>query len=166
MIAARPPQRLLLAVLILCTCALKSWAHTSPTASTAAAQQTADKAAVVRLEHRWVAALAPGGDRRALDDILADDYIDIDWRGQIRHKADLIHATGSPKGAVQHVTALQVRVWGDSAVATGINTVHSPTMGWNIEVPFTDVFERIDGRWRAVSSQETLHKPPASSARS
>lgn len=159
---ARQSQCLLLAALVLCTCAPPSRARTPPAPSTAAAQQTVDKAAVIRLEHRWVAALAPGGDRSALGNILADDYIDIDWRGRIRHKADLIQATGSPKGAVQEVTALQVRVWGDSAVATGVNTVHSPAKGWAIEVPFTDVFERIDGRWRAVSSQETLRKPAAS----
>jgi hypothetical protein len=160
---AGQPQRLLLALLVPCACAPQSWAQMPPAASTTA-QRAADKAAVIRLERRWVVALAPGGDRSALGDILADQYVDIDWRGQIRHKADLIHATGSPKDAVQHVTALQVRVWGDSAVATGVNTVHSPTRGWTIEVPFTDVFERIDGRWRAVSSQETLRKPPASSA--
>jgi hypothetical protein len=28
-----------------------------------------------------------------------------------------------------------------------------------VEVSFTDVFARIDGRWLAVSSQETLRKP-------
>jgi len=162
MIAARSSPCPLLAALVVCACAPPSQARTPPAASTGAAQQTTDKAAVIRLEHRWVAALAPGGDRSALGDILADDYIDIDWRGRIRHKADLIRATGSPKGAVQHVTALRVRVWGDSAVATGVNTVHSPAQGWTIEVPFTDVFERADGRWRAVSSQETLRKPPAS----
>lgn len=164
MIAACRPQRWLTAALVLCACAPHSWAQMLPAAPTAAAHQATDKAAVVRLERRWVAALAPGGDRRALDDILADDYVDIDWRGRIRHKADLIHATGSPKDAVQHVTDLHVRVWGDSAVATGVNTVHSLAKGWTIEVPFTDVFERIDGHWRAVSSQETLRKAPASSA--
>lgn len=165
MIAVGQPQRSLLALLVLWACTPQSWAQMLPAVSTAGARQSADEAAVIGLEHRWVAALGPGGDRSALGDILADDYVDIDWRGRIRHKADLIHATGSPKGAVQQVTALQVRVWGDSAVATGVNTVHSPTKGWTIEVPFTDVFERIDGHWRAVSSQETLRKPPAASAR-
>lgn len=164
MIAVRQRQRWLLAALILCACAPQAWAQAR--APSGSAQQLADKAAVVRLEHRWVAALAPGGDRSALGDILAEDYVDIDWRGRIRRKSDLLRAVGSPKGAVQHVTALQVRVWGDSAVATGVNTVHSPVKGWTIEVPFTDVFERIDGHWRAVSSQETLRKPPASSAQS
>jgi len=164
MIAARSSQCLLFAALVACACALSSQARVRPATPTATARQTADKAAVIRLEHRWVATLAPGGDRSALGDILADDYIDIDWRGRIRRKADLVHATGSPQGTVQRVTALHVRVWGDSAVATGINTVHSPAQGWTIEVPFTDVFERIDGRWRAVSSQETLRKPPASRA--
>jgi hypothetical protein len=54
---------------------------------------------------------------------------------------------------------LRVRVWSDTAVATGINQVHSRSKGWTVEVPFTDVFAWIGGRWLAVSSQETARKP-------
>lgn len=165
MIATGSPQRHWLAALILCACAPQTWAQALPAASTTD-QRAADKAAVTRLERRWVAALAPGGDRRALDDILADDYVDIDWQGRIRHKADLIHATGGPGDTTQQVSGLDVRVWGESAVATGINTVHSTAKGWTTEVAFTDVFVRVDGHWRAVSSQETLRKSPASGTRS
>lgn len=165
MIVIRSPSRLLLAALALCACATQSPAqNAAPVATAADTHPAADKAAVTRIEERWLAALAPGGDRRALGDILADDYVDVDWRGRIRHKADLIHAVGSPNGATQHVSGLDVRVWGDSAVATGVNTVHSAAKGWAAEVAFTDVFVRTDGHWRAVSSQETLRKSPASSA--
>ncbi|HXE67341.1 MAG TPA: hypothetical protein VN630_09875, partial [Rhodanobacteraceae bacterium] len=59
----------------------------------------------------------------------------------------------------EHVTGMRVRVWDDTAIATGINHMHSDTQGWSVDVAFTDVFSRIDGRWRAVSSQETLRKP-------
>jgi len=55
-----------------------------------------------------------------------------------------------------------VRVFGDTAIATGINTVHSKTKGWTVEVAFTDVFVRARGQWRAVSAQETLQKPAPS----
>jgi len=50
-------------------------------------------------------------------------------------------------------------VWGDTAIATGINEVRSRSKGWTVEVPFTDVFARIDGHWLAVSSQETVRQP-------
>lgn len=162
----RRPRQLLAVVMALCACGPQAIAKGPDTASRTATQSAADRAAVMRLERRWVAALAPGGDRRALADILADDYLDIDWRGRIRHKADLIHAAASPQGALQHVTGLEVRVWGNSAVATGVNIVRVPAKGWTSKVAFTDVFVRRDGRWRAVSSQETLRKAPAAGAAS
>lgn len=118
----------------------------------------ADTATVTRLEQRWLTAVSPGGDRGALDGILADDYTDTDWQGRIRNRSDLLNGA-APKGVSERVTGMRVRVWGDTAVATGINHMHSSAKGWSVDVAFTDVFSRIDGHWRAVSSQETLRKP-------
>jgi hypothetical protein len=118
----------------------------------------ADKLAVAQLEHRWIADIA-SGDRADLATILVHDYRDIDWRGRVRDKEALLASLGKPSGTSQHILALQVRAWGDIAVATGTNEVHSATKGWTAEVSFTDVFARIDGHWRAVASQETLRKP-------
>lgn len=117
-----------------------------------------DNATITRLEQRWLAAVSPGGDRGALDDILADDYIDTDWQGRTRDKADLLKGAAA-KDVTERVTGMHVRVWGDTAVATGINHMHSSAKGWSVDVAFTDVFSRIGGHWRAVSSQETLRKP-------
>lgn len=122
------------------------------------ASAAADSATVIRLEQHWLAAVSRGGDRGKLDGILADDYIDTDWQGHIRDKADLLHGA-TPEGVTEHVTDMRVRVWGDTAVATGVNHVHSGAKCGSADVAFTDVFSRIDGRWRAVSSQETLRKP-------
>lgn len=116
-----------------------------------------DRTTVARLEQRWLAAVSPGGDRSALDGILADDYVDTDWQGHLRNKADLLDAA-TAKDVTERVTDMRVRVWGDTAIATGINHMHSSAKGWSVDVAFTDVFSRIDGRWRAVSSQETLRK--------
>ena len=123
----------------------------------AAASTATDRDAVTQLEQRWLAAVSPGGDRSALNGILADDYIDTDWQGHLRNKADLLTGT-TAKDVSEQVTGMRVRVWGDTAVATGINHMHSGAKGWSVDVAFTDVFSRIDGRWRAVSSQETLRK--------
>lgn len=122
---------------------------------------TTDNATVARLEQRWLAAVSPGGDRRVLDDILAADYIDTDWQGRTRDKADLLKGA-TAKGVTEHVTGMRIRVWGDTAVATGINHMHSSAKGWSVDVAFTDVFSRLDGHWHAVSSQETLRKPAPS----
>jgi ketosteroid isomerase-like protein len=126
------------------------------------AHAATDSATIARLEQRWVAAVSPGGDRRTLDDILAHDYMDTDWQGRTRDKADLLKAAAA-KDVAEHVTGMQVRVWGDTAVTTGINHMHSSTKGWSVDIAFTDVFSRINGHWRAVSSQETLRKPAQSS---
>ena len=142
----------LVAALATIACAAPAFPQTT-TASAAA-----DRTAVARLEQRWLAAVSPGGDRSALGGILADDYVDTDWQGRLRNKADLLHGT-TAKDVTEHVTGMRVRVWGDTAVATGTNHMHAGTKGWSVDVAFTDVFSRIDGRWRAVSSQETLRKP-------
>lgn len=131
------------------------------TAPAFARDTAADKAQIMQLETRWLAALRTG-DRAALEPILADDFIDISAQGQLRSKADVIADSAAPSGTTQTVTRLNIRVWGDTAVATGINEVHSEK-GWTVEVPFTDVFARIHGRWRAVSSQETSRGPKGSS---
>lgn len=120
--------------------------------------QSADQLAIGKLEQRWLADIG-AGDRGDLAVILADDYRDIDWRGQIRDKQTMLAAIHKSADKVQHIARLQVRVWGDTAVATGINQVHSASKGWTVEIPFTDVFARIDGHWRAVASQETLRTP-------
>jgi ketosteroid isomerase-like protein len=143
-------------------CAWAMSASSTPPAAPAAtsARASADAAAIERLERRWLAAVAPGGDRSALEGILAEDYIDTDWQGRTRDKAALIGATATGD-ATQRVNDLRVRTWGDTAVATGINHVHSPGKGWSVDVAFTDVFARIHGHWRAVASQETVQKRTA-----
>lgn len=124
-------------------------------------QVAADMAAVTKLEQRWIADIA-SGNRGDLATILADDYRDINWQGNTRDKAALLTAIGKPRNTTQHISQLDVRVWGDAAVATGINRVQTSGKGGIVEVAFTDVFARIDGRWRAVSSQETVRRLPAS----
>jgi len=131
--------------------------------SAQAANVESDRAQIAALEQRWLAAIR-GGDRHALDEILAKDFIDIDTNGRIRDRAEAIAHASAPGDTTQKITQLQVRVHGDAAIANGINTVHSEAQGWTVEVAFTDVFLREGASWHAVSAQETLRKPlPVSS---
>lgn len=139
------PLRTLLPAL-LCACLL-------PTA------RAADATARVRgeiesLEHQWLNA-AQSHDRATLDRILADDFVDVSSNGAFRSKADALAGGNAPPGATQTLHELRVRVYGDCAIANGVNVVHSDIQGWTVEVPFTDVFARRAGRWQAVSAQET-----------
>jgi hypothetical protein len=130
----------------------------APPPQTASTTQGAARRSVEELEQRWIADIARG-DRDDLATLLAADYRDIDWKGRMRDKPALLAGLHASADTTQHITHLRVRAWGDTAVATGINQVHSHSKGWTVEVPFTDVFAWIGGHWLAVSSQETVRKP-------
>jgi ketosteroid isomerase-like protein len=122
------------------------------------ADSAADRARIVALEHHWLDAIG-SHDQRALEAILADGFIDINPSGRVRSRDEAIAHASAPAHTTQAITQLNVRVYGDTAVATGINTVHSRTQGWTVEIAFTDVFVRGTHGWQAVSAQETLRKP-------
>ena len=126
-------------------------------ASPASVTSNPDKMQIIDLEHQWLRA-ASAGDRDTLESLLADNFVDVNVDGQVRDRAQVIGRPGAPPHSTQTLEELRVRVWGDTAVATGINVVHSLDKGWTVAVPFTDTFTRVQGRWRAVSSQETLRR--------
>lgn len=128
--------------------------------ATASARENteADKGQIIRLEQRWLSAIKTG-DRRALDPILADEFIDVNTQGEIQNKADVIAYSNVPAHTTQSIKQMKVRIWGDTAVAIGVNEVHPNDKGWTIDVLFTDAFAHLNGHWRAVSAQETLRKP-------
>jgi ketosteroid isomerase-like protein len=119
-----------------------------------------DRQAIVKLEHDWLAALQQH-DRTTLQRILADDFTDITVSGVSRDKAAALAGSSVPAGTTQAVQDLHIRVHGDTAIATGLNVVHSTTQGWTAEVAFTDVFVRNRGQWQALSAQETLRPRPS-----
>ncbi len=149
-------------VRVVCLMVLSTLSIAAARAQTSSAT---DRTTVTRLEQRWVADIR-SGNRGDLATILSDDYRDINWQGYVRDKTALLATLHRSADIRQHISQLRVRVWGDTAVATGINEVHSASKGWTVEVPFTDVFARIDGHWRAVASQETLRKPAARASKS
>jgi hypothetical protein len=95
------------------------------------------------------------GDHEFYDRILADDWINIHEDGSIGTK----HGDASHKTVYDTATFddIKVRVYGESAVATGCYSV-----GWTeggrrsfVSGRFTDVWERRKGRWQIVSTQNT-----------
>ena len=143
------------------SCAMAAAATGAPAAQTSSVDS--DRAQIVALEHHWLAAIR-SGDREALGAILAEGFIDIDINGRMRNRDQAIAHASAPPDTTQTIAELKVRVFGDTAIANGINTVHSKAQGWTVEVAFTDVFLREGASWHAVSAQETLRKPPAVSA--
>jgi len=131
-------------------------------ASTAAAQSPAraarsaehDKAAVTTLEHEWLAAR----DSATLDRILADDFRHPVMTGDVLSKQEHIAwVTKHPLPSALHsrFAALDVRTFGDAAIASG-SVATTDSAGKEVaRNVFTDVFMFRHGRWQAVSAQET-----------
>ena len=110
-----------------------------------------------RLERQWVDALARH-DRAALDRLLDDRFVDSTFRGTIRTKREVLD--GPPAGGPYHsirFEELEVRRYGRrTAIVTGVNVLEGASAADLARIRFTDVFVIEDGRWRAVSAQETL----------
>lgn len=124
-----------------------------------AAASTAAPARVrlLNLERTWSKA-ARRRDIAALRRILSDDYIDINYKGVLKTKADALRA---PNVAPHHDKPMfaqwKIRVYGNTAVVTGLGKLKAGnhTYRWR----FTDVFVSDGSAWRAVSSQETVVQP-------
>jgi hypothetical protein len=110
---------------------------------------------VVAVEHRW---LEHQSDPQALADILADDFVHPVSGGVFISKTDQIAWAGAHParpGRAARFEKLDVRIYGEVAIATGVVEARDPGAAAARRTLFTDVFVRRQGRWRAVNAQET-----------
>lgn len=108
-------------------------------------------------EKAWVTALEQR-DARALGCILAPDFADTSWRGELIPKAQVMKALPSRPASMLALTDLHARLIGDVAIVRGVNT---QSAGGNVvgSVRFVDLFVYRSGHWQAVSAQESLIEP-------
>ena len=121
--------------------------------------ETSDAQQLLTLEQRWLAA-AMQRDATTLQAILTDDFVDVTYQGGLRDKADHLQSSLAPSKPKQTLGELKVRIYGDTGVVTGLNTIVADDGSFTARVRFTDVFVKQQGVWRAVSAQETLEKNP------
>ena len=113
---------------------------------------------VIKLENEFARAVA-SNDVDALDGILADDWIIIDPDGSIIDKARFLGVIKS--GALSHEsmesTDLRVRLYGNTAVVTGLTTTKGKFMGQDFAFceRATDIFVKQTDRWQCVLTQLT-----------
>ena len=115
--------------------------------------------AVEAVEHEWLAHLS---DRAVLERILAPDFQHPVAQGVVLDRDQHIAwAVTHPKSATRKAVfeALKVRVYGNTAVATGMVRDANLDGSGARRTMFTDVFIERDGRWQAVSAQETAVAP-------
>lgn len=114
--------------------------------------------ALIQLENDWSQADLKR-DAAALDRILAEDWIGIDFEGAVLSKAQALKGIDSGSGLLQSTVLrdMKVRVYSDTAIITGSDTEKGEYHGKDSSGKYlwTDVFVRRHGRWQAVSSQST-----------
>lgn|GEM_PF-170657 len=131
--------------------------------------------AVMRVEHEWLAALHRR-DVKALGRILGSEFIDSDWQGDAIPRSEYLAYFSRPLAhpvpdQEQRFEDTKVRfiAKGDVAIVTGV-VVTEPVVSRSGTRPaspradavwsrFTDVFVWREGRWQAVSGQETHFAP-------
>lgn len=119
-------------------------------------KQPSDEKLLKQIEQDWLDAYRES-DADKMAKILADDFIGRWADGSTQTKAEQLKAirTGEEKHSTNQMVECNVRVYGDTAVVTGIQTEQSILEGRDGSgtYSFTDVFVKRDGRWQVVASE-------------
>ena len=120
----------------------------------------AEERAIAQLELDWAAAMVKG-DMAALETGLAQEWT-LTEDGQTTARAQALGAFKSGAYKVESATVrdLSVHVFGDAAIATMTVETKGTFMGKPVPPVSrsTDFFVKRDGRWLAVSTQNTAVK--------
>ena len=99
------------------------------------------------------------GDAATLDRMTSDDYNLVDSRGKFMTKAQILDGfkSGSIKFESRELSDLNVRVYGNTAVVTGVVTQKSSEDGKDTsgKSRFIRVYVKQNGRWVSVANQAT-----------
>lgn len=94
------------------------------------------------------------GDAAALDDLLADDYVLVNSRGQRQTKAQLIADYTKPGFRLEPFTVEEPveLVWSDGAVMGGVATLRGVDGGeaFEVRLRFSDIWAKRGGKWRVI----------------
>lgn len=106
---------------------------------------------LTNLEQEWMVANV-NADKRKLEQILADDYVAQDEKGQLQSKADYIRTLRRDTEIDKwEFSDLKLNLVGNRATINGIFTYFNDDR--SISFDFTDKFVWRDGRWQATGSQ-------------
>ena len=132
---------------------LSASAGTLAQGAPASVDTTRARAVLLQMESRWVAA----HDSATLARILASDFVHPVASGYFLDRAQHIAwVVAHPRDSTIdcRLADTRVRFYGPTAIVTGsvIRSRGGAELGRNV---FTDVFVIRDGRWQAVSAEET-----------
>jgi ketosteroid isomerase-like protein len=123
-------------------------------------QNTDAIAEITELEQKLAAAWVRG-DKAFIVGVLAPEWSVTDPSGRVLAKQQVLDETfSSDERQIESMTIddVKVRIFGTVAVATGRTRASGSYKGerTSVELRFTDVLLRRDGRWQFVVSQGTL----------
>src|SRR5689334_15703892 len=99
-------------------------------------------------------------DAAALDRLYADDFIGVGPSGTVRTKPQVIadFTSGDLKFQSINTDEVQVRVYGNTAVETGLSTMIGQDKGKVVprDTRFTRVWVNQRGRWRLVANHYSI----------
>ncbi len=113
---------------------------------------------LLKLEKEFAEAIVKN-DLKGIGRLVTDDWIIIDPNGEIVDRPRFFEVIKS--GALTHDMMesedFRVRIYGDSAVVTGVTRTKGKFMGqeFSTQERATDVFVKRDGRWQCVLTQLT-----------
>ena len=113
---------------------------------------------LLKLEKAFAEAIVKN-DLEGIGRLVADDWIIIDPNGELVDRTRFFEVIKS--GALTHDMMesedLRIRVYGDSAVVTGVTRTKGKFMGqeFSTQERATDVFVKRDGRWQCVLTHLT-----------
>jgi len=115
-----------------------------------------------RLEALWTKAEI-AKDAATVGTLLADDFVYVDPDGNPMSAREDLSGIGDPDFRVESygVSGLKVRVYGDMAIVTGVETLkHASYAGQDLSGRYrmVTVWVRRSGAWKAEHAQETLIK--------
>ena len=118
-------------------------------------QRSSVEQAIKQLDNERIQAQI-GADAVALDRIYAADFIGVGPSGRVRSKPQVISDFTSGDLKFQSITTddVQVRVYGNTAVETGLSTMVGQDKGKAVprDTRFTRVWVKQQGRWRLVAN--------------
>jgi len=119
----------------------------------------AEEGHLLALESAWNHA-EQSKDARALDQLLADTLVYVDYDGTLMNKAQYLDSTMKSDIRDEQINndGMTVRVYGNAAVVNGAYRDKGVQKGkaFSRRGRFTDTWIRQNGTWQCVASQSTL----------
>ena len=128
------------------------------------AQKHESRHEIDQLEDEWRNAVL-NSDAKAMDSLLADDYMAITPAGTLRSREE---ALANMRSGNEHFTSLtitdrKVRFYGTTAIVTSLATIQASTSGGQVtgDYRYTHVYVRnAQGQWKLVSSEASHVRKP------